>query len=496
MAYEKRRINLITPNISTEATLTYTSEYGYNGCEGFVQPGILQIGDTKKHVQIKTFFKETCDDRGTCYSQDPDKKAHESYEAFCKLDRWGFKVLPFYALGTSDKETNVLVIHDLTEQGKKELYDEKYLYRIKSDFEKLKKSPNWNDIEIEVFKIETQKCVHNISLGYGVSNMITRDPNSGELDIFITDVGEYMENVRYPGKVQDHLKKEDFIPQDVLSLFQKIAADKHLASDFYQKFKELNPRKFEFMNIMRAATTSLAFSDFFGGWASEPEWARKRFARNSFSDKFMKIKSMLSSDIELYKALTGETVFDWSPESRKEYSGCHNELNLKRGLNFAYQGSIDSDLHHINSIEEKNGIIPREAIRFKNGLPQMRLLDDDPLRNPNVTFYVSCNEPFKNESLAFKLETDWRTAYNYNLVYGNKLVFGPEHIKGLFRQELTSDCNIKRTRINFDKSKLKLVRSHIESTPGVYYVYRDNKIIHQQLFYTREELNSACITEI
>ncbi len=495
MAYKKTRINLIAPDISTEATLTYTSEYGYAGCEGFVQSGILQIGDTKKSVQVKTFFKETCDDRGTCYSQDPDKKACESYYALCGLNKWGFKVLPFYALGASDTETDVLVMHDLTEQGKKEVYDEKYLHRRKSDFEKLKKSPNWNDIEFEVFKMETQKCVHNISLGYGVSNMITRDPISGELDIFITDVGEYMENLRSPGKVQDYLKRKDFIPHEVLSLFQRIAGDRHLAVDFYQKFKELYPRRFEFMNLIRAATTSLAFSDCFGGWASEAEWSRKRFARNRLSDKFMKIKSHLSSNIEVYKSLTNEDVFDWSSESRKRFSPeSRDNLNLIRGLDFAYQGSVDSDLSHINSVEENDRLSQRKPIRFINGLPALRFLDDDPLRNPNVKFFLTCKNINGDNSLAFELETDWKTAYNYNLVYGNKLVFGPEHIKGLFRQEFTSDYNIKRTRIKFDRSKLKLVRSHIESTPGVYYVYGD-KIIHQQLFYTQEELNSACITE-
>ena len=95
----QEKITLIAPNQTIDdVILRYRSEYGKGGCEGFVQPATIITSNEERLVQVKSFFKESYDDRGEYFSQDSNKKAEESYEALKSLKEMGFKVVPYFAL--------------------------------------------------------------------------------------------------------------------------------------------------------------------------------------------------------------------------------------------------------------------------------------------------------------------------------------------------------------------------------------------------------------
>jgi len=92
-------ISLVTPDARHEnVLLRYRSEYGMGGCQGIVVPATLRISGKDRLVQVKRFYKESYDDTGCHFSQDPDKEAKKSYEALAKLQRLGYKVVPYFGM--------------------------------------------------------------------------------------------------------------------------------------------------------------------------------------------------------------------------------------------------------------------------------------------------------------------------------------------------------------------------------------------------------------
>ncbi|AJF62277.1 MAG: hypothetical protein QT11_C0001G0120 [archaeon GW2011_AR20] len=143
-----------------------------SGCEGFVQPATIVLSNEERLVQVKSFYRESYDDRGTHFSQDPNKKAEESYETLKTLKEMGFKVVPYFALAKAKKE-NLLILDDLTRGDSIEVYDEKQLHRDKDIVELITNNPSFYKIDLEFLRDGLLEIIYV----YGIKFFIDIMPN-------------------------------------------------------------------------------------------------------------------------------------------------------------------------------------------------------------------------------------------------------------------------------------------------------------------------------
>ena len=468
----EEKITLVTPNQTIDdVVLKYRSEYGRSGCEGFVQPASIIAPDGEKLVQVKSFYKESYDDRGDHFSQDPNKKAKESYEALISLKEMGFKVVPYFGLAKTKKGSNLLVLDDLTKGDSIEVYDEKQLHRNKDIAESIKNNPSFYKIDLELLRDGILGMVYNISLGLGVDHMITRDIHTNDLDIFVTDVGEY-HKLFNKGKLGEILNQDEFTLGNPMHLFSKFLKDDTLAKEIFQLYKEQNPIKFEFMDLTHRACVSLAFTDFFGGWYGEPKWSRRKFVKNSFNDKFMKIKLKLDNIGRSYKSIRKENLFSWDEKTKKMFVNSLGSLSKKRlldGVDVSYQGCIDNDLFYLHLIEEKEKIFAKPEVILQNNLPKLTFLDDYfEKRDDKHNIRIFGEEGYKDKNFQIEAEVDLETWVKIEMSLHRPFLDGDE-IKMIF----INDEPIK----NFNPKKIKIVPQEPGSIDCIYYLYED------QIFY-------------
>ena len=467
----EEKVKLITPNQTIDdVVLKYRSEYGKSGCEGFVQPASLVTSNEERLVQVKSFYKESYDDRGDHFSQDPNKKAEESYEALKALKEMGFKVVPYFALAKTEKD-NLLVLDDLTNGDSIEIYDEKQLHRNKDIAELIINNPSFYKIDLELLRNSLLKTIYNINLGFGVSQMVTRNPKTNELDIFVTDVGEYHQE-KYEGKLSKLLIRNEFILNDPLLILSQLVGNKTLAEEIFQKYKGQNPVKLEFMNLTHRACISLAFGDDWGGWYREPEWARRKFVKNSFNDKFMKIKLALDNIIMNYRDARHEDLFNCDGKSKKTFVSSLRSMNkrgLLNGIDISYQGCIDHDLFYLYLVEEKGETFAKPEIILESSLPKLNFLDDYfEKRNDMHMIKIFGDQTVKDEAFKIEAGVDLETWVKVEMSL-HKPFLDKDEIKMIF-------INDEPVR-NFDSKKIKIVPQKLGIIDCIYYVYED------QIFY-------------
>jgi len=301
---------------------------------------------------------------------------------------------------------------------------------------------------------------------------------TNDLNIFVSDVGEYDE-LFHKGKLSGILNQDEFIRENPAELFSKLLKDDVFAREILQLYKEQNPVKLEFMDLIHRACVSLAFTDFFGGWYREPEWARRKFVKNSFNDKFMKIKLYLDGIMESYKEIRKENLFNWDEKSKRDFVNSLKSLDKKRlsnGVDISYQGGIDNDLFYLHFVEEKREIFSKPEITPEHSLPKLNFLDDYfERRSDKHTIRIFGDQTYKDESFQIEAEVDLETWVKVGMSRHK-----PFLSKGEIKMVFLNNEPIQ----NFDFEKIKLVPDKLGIREGIYYVYED-QIFYR--YYTKSE---------
>jgi len=196
---------LKTPTGERNVSFRFTSDYGFGGsCEGFVQPGEITFDGQTQAVQVKRFYRETYDDRGRGFTQDPATEVERSYEWLSRLSRWGFHTLPFFGV-LAQNETKMLPMIDLSDSEKFEVHDEKYLHRNAEGEKMLMSLINKKDVFLSFLRSSMLGATYSVDLGNGTAHMLVRDPKTNTGELFVTDVGECE---LLPSKYKDALPSE------------------------------------------------------------------------------------------------------------------------------------------------------------------------------------------------------------------------------------------------------------------------------------------------
>lgn len=485
------KLNIIASDgYSGEAILKKEAKYGRGGCEGVVFPTILSINGKETPVQVKHFYKESFDDRGDHFTQDPNEKARESFEAFTELREMGFKTVPYFALGKKEKDYDVLIMTDLTQGGGIEVYDQKQLHRNEKVRKKVMKCKNWKDIRLGLMKTDLLKAANNVGLGYGVCHMFTRNPRTNRAEIFVTDVGEYRRNNRYDGEVAKIISRDDFVKTDPSSAYSLMLNDDVLTKEMIEELREKNPTKHEFMELVRNACIYMAFTDLWGGWWKDAEWAKKIFTKNGFNDKFMKIKLNLKHIKDEYDHITGEELYHWDGDSKEQFSEAlktAKRRDLLKGLDISYQACIDSDLFYFSSMENEGFLLNRFPIVFDNSLPVLMFLDDYFEGKKECEITVHGRRYFTNDEFRIKIRTDIDSAYDHEISAGTNMPpFLPEQILEVRKNGKPLDTEKLEVRTG------KLLNYTLFYCIGDYTLFYciGDDIIHYQRFNTEKEMKA------
>jgi len=169
--------------------LKYTSEFGRGGCQGFVTAADLTIDGITRKIVVKQFYRESYDDKGIDFTQNPDEEVDKSYIAFLILKEVGFKITPYFAKIQTDK-SKLLAMTDLAAAPNLEVYDEKKLHRMGLE-QKLAEFKNGKNILLEFHRNSLLRGIHSIGLGFGVSHLVVHNKDTNQAEVFVVDVGEF-----------------------------------------------------------------------------------------------------------------------------------------------------------------------------------------------------------------------------------------------------------------------------------------------------------------
>lgn len=421
-------VTLLTPDYNGVATIEFTSKLGRSGVQGFVQPAILKFEEQELPIQAKSFYHQSTDDKGRDFSQDPNEEAERSYEALKFLSQRGFKILPFFGLATGKNGNKVLVMTDLTQGGRVEVYDEKDIHGarnveqnvkgkkyIRNALETFENLANLTEIELGFIRTGLLQGAYDIGLGYGVQHIIVRNPKTNRGDIFVADVGE----IDYrKSKYRDAINADKFleIPKEEIA---RVLLQMTEPSDKFQNI----PLKKEFQDLLYKSLMGVSLMEFIGETGKEVEFARKRFVRNNFDDHFMKLKLYCLRTVTDIEKYLGEPLF-----------------NKDNPEDLAYFAVMDSRLRYVMRIREavdKDESIPdyESAVKYDSrGLPRMEFLDnfDESKGDKTVVQLHLENTLFTNqrgESLLLDVEVGWDEAYVAATSLGSSVLFLPSEIK-------------------------------------------------------------------
>src|SRR3989304_6941726 len=218
---------LKTPTGERNVSFRFTSDYGFGGsCEGFVQPGEITFDGQTQAVQVKRFYRETYDDRGRGFTQDPATEVERSYEWLSRLSRWGFHTLPFFGV-LAQNETKMLPMIDLSDSEKFEVHDEKYLHRNAEGEKMLMSLINKKDVFLSFLRSSMLGATYSGDLGNGTAHMLVRDPKTNTGELFVTDVGECE---LLPSKYKDALPFEELLKipeEEIIDVLDRLLRKHH-----------------------------------------------------------------------------------------------------------------------------------------------------------------------------------------------------------------------------------------------------------------------------
>lgn len=483
-------VSVTLPTGSLQGQFRFTSKLGFSGCEGFVRPGVLMIDGEKRMVQAKSFYKESVDDRGDPFSQDPEKKVRESFDAFKRLEHLGFRVLPFYGMTELDGRP-LLLLHDLREGRTIEVYDEKYIHRdaevenlmgrrsVKSNARKIFNNlANADHIRMELMRTGLLQNAYDVSLGYpgGTAHMITRDPKTNMGDIFVSDVGQFMEGKSKYSRAIDREEVVRVPDAQIVSAFTALLANFHPTANaeaLLGQFRSEHGLKRDFMEAAFKSVIGLSLRDFVGGWYKDPEWAKKIFPKNAFPDAMMQAKLHLKRIAQSFDHYTGKKLFDVGREAHDRFM---NGADLLLGVDFAYLAALDRRMMHVDSLRKAvdgNGPLPQQDDQptfAKDGFPAMSFLErfDEPLNERHIVQIRG------ERDYVLHVELDWESAMNADSSLSRPQIEAGQ-IKGLSLGE-------EQVR-DFDATKIKVERGPFDFPllrNDIYYMYEGGLIYRAQ----------------
>ncbi len=480
-------VSVTLPAGNFQGQFRFTSDLGFRGCEGFVRPGVVLINGEERLVQAKSFFRDSVDDRGDYFSQDPAQKVEESYQAFKRLDQLGFRVLPFYGM-TELEGRPLLLLHDLREGNKIEVYDEKCIHRrrmvenvigdrsVMSDalatFEGL---ANAGHVRMQMMRTSLLQNAYNISLGFpgGTAHMITRDPETNVGDVFVVDVGQFGEGRgKYSGAV-DRERAVSVPDSQIRSAFAALLGIHHPGEDaetHFGRFQKERALKRDFMDVVFKATVGLSLWERVGGWYKDAEWARRIFPKNTFPDPMMQAKLSLAQISKSLAAYVGETLFDVSAEARARFLQ-GGEILL--GVDFAYLAALDRRMMYAFAVRkavDEGAPMPEpdDGVIFeKDGFPAMSFFErvDETINERHVVQVEG------ERDYVLDVELDWETAMDVGMSLLQPPI-EPEQIKSL-------SFGGKKVR-KFDPAKIEVLKGGPETHPlwrdDIVYLYEDEII--------------------
>ncbi len=492
MANEKfKRVRVTLPSGEYDAKFKNTSELGFSGCEGFVSPGVLVINGERKLVQTKSFYKETYDDRGEPFTQDPDKKVRESYAGFRKLERLGFKVVPFYGM-MQTSEGLLLLMDDLRKGETVEVYDEKWLHRggkvqniiggrkVESDVDEVVKNlANYNDVMLELMRSHLLMRAYHIFMGYagGTEHMITRNLDTNRGGIFITDIGEYWRDPKSKYEGALNMKSLLRVPErEIQRVYRSLLQKTHPSQDarrLYSLFREQHKRKKEFMDLAYMATVGVSTRESVGGWMRDAKWAKRIFPKNDFPDAMMQTKLAYVRMLQSFRKLAGEELYDTNQHSHDRFMHGKELSDLLIGIDFSQLAVLDTRMQHIArtryAVDDGKPVTDKpQGVSFDtNGFPNMVFFEryNEPMNERQV---IDITGGYLNEEGKFELsvELDWETAMRIERTFGETHLINPKDIKAVRKDgKLIPD---------FDNTKVKVHGRYLEKF--AYYLYGEDII--------------------
>jgi hypothetical protein len=375
----------IGQKLSKQLTLKGPLGSGGGGCEGFLSPATLNNKDQSELIQFKLFYKETYDDKGIKFTQDPNLKVEESYQALVTLNKLGFKTVPFFGIIEFPNGLKALAVSDLSQGGKLAVHDEKHFTRNNKFTDSIS---NILEIKLDYFKTELLCRAHNIYfgvIGTASSHMLAFDSKTNTGKLYISDVGEF-----YQGKettYRQFFKDTDIfkIPDNEISqIYQKILK-KHLRSDIQET---VNPqlksysRKKEFQDLFFQLAVGLSLSNPRVD-NNRIKSIKKRYTKNKFSNDFLVIKENLESIESSFRNITGYDLFSEINDSDIPES--------ERFFDQAYRAVIDSKIISLIQARESidnNDLVIRQnqTIRFNRLSPVLKFFDTkQELKNPTFS---------------------------------------------------------------------------------------------------------------
>lgn len=456
---------------------------GGHGCEGYLSPAIINIGGQTKRIQFKIFYKETYDDRGDDFTQDPNLKVEESYQALIKLNKLGFKTVPFFGIIEFPSGLKALAVSDLSQGGKLEVHDEKHFHKNSKFIDSVS---NISDIKLDYFKTKLLCLTHNIGFGYlgtASSHMLAFNPETNTGELYISDVGEFSQGnetiYRQFFKDIDIFK----VPDDEILQIYQIILQKHLRSDSQETVKSQpkpHSRKKEFQDLYFQLAIGLSLNNTKDN--NRVKSLKKRYTKKNFSDNFLLIKDYLESVENSFYKITGYNLFSDIDDP--------NVPESERFFDYAYRAIIDSKIISLIQARESidnNDLVIRQnkKIRFNKSLPVLEFFDTkQELKNPTFSekFYSNIKTSLSKKGCTLSVCLNWEQKRDIDSHF-DEIVILPEQIKKIKRDSLpTVEADPKKIFIvpievlHPDRSDMKKLEKRF-NPKSIYYFYKFDDII-------------------
>lgn len=498
-------VTVQVPGNTFPARFRHTSQYGFEGCQGFVQPGVLKEENGKERkVQSKVFYTQSSDDRGEPFTQNPREEVEKSYGAFAEMQTLGFKVLPFFGMMWKKRDKPVLILDDLRKGNTQEIFDEKHLNQNKkvqqtvrgrtyeqNPREVVRKLANYPEIRFELMCSNLLQTAHGIQFGWtgGMEHMITRDPTTNQGDVFVCDVGEFhRQKSRYREKLP--VKELLRVPEEaILAIYQHMLEVHHprvSAEKVYGKLKRTNPQKKRGLDVLYQAAIGASLTEHMGGWMGRESFARRLFPKHEGDKTTLDVKMYLLNAAEHYREITQTGILHYTPQAVRAFRSAQSERALESGLDIAYMAALDRRLQEIQSkkdeLDNKLPLFPVKEVAYdRKGMPQLTIFEDatTPIP-PTLTVSLHARAPFasnntKSDQYRIFIEVPWQEAYQLEISGGtNEPTFKPSQVRGIEKNGAMLT--------NFDAKKVRVERAR--PLHGIYYVY-GSEYIHVQ--YPRED---------
>lgn len=456
-------------HVEREASALFTqlNSRARGGCEGAVVPGVLDLEGQQHLAQIKRFYKETSDDRGEPFTQDPEEKVRESYETFSRLDELGFDVTPSYGILEHPNVGIVLVMEDLSRGGTLEVYDEKDWHHDRKtrhhvngqEYEtntvaSIEGLSNYREIHLKMLKITLLCIAHEISLGNGTSMHFVRNPETNIGDVFVSDVGEVSFDAKR-NKLRQTLTSERV---GKLLVFPEGEYEKTL--DLLGPEQERDPIKAEYQRLFFQAAIGLGLRTWIGGWMKEAEFAKYRFIRTDLSEHWLKVKSWLADVETNFESTYGAQLFTSEGD--------------QAAYDLAAFAVTDARLRQLMEVQASfqagNPELPdMPKCKVAGGKPELVIFDDPWVEVPKskaVEITVPASDVYRTPEVMFEVE--------YPIDQIRRWMDGYGHRYPDFQQKQIRGIKIGGQPVeNFSSKKLRLV----EPAPHSKYAEYDGNIV-------------------